>query len=134
MNIEEVPQDKKNFLDGDKAPKKVMYVTSKEGRYMQTQSAGWDAENLVLEQAWDDIEFQLGETRKKVLNKELSAIAYFMIKNRMDIPILASYVGKWQWQVKRHLKPSVFNKLSEKLLSKYAEVFEVKVNDLTHFK
>ncbi len=32
MNIDEVPQDKKNFLDGNKAPKKVMYVTSKDGK------------------------------------------------------------------------------------------------------
>jgi hypothetical protein len=33
MKIEEVPQDKKQFKDGDKAPKKLMYVTNQDGSY-----------------------------------------------------------------------------------------------------
>jgi len=132
MHINEVPQDKKNFRDGGNAPKKVMYVTADDGQYTQTQSAGWEAENLVLEQAWNDIEQQLQTEKKRVLNHEVSPIAYYMVQSRMDFPILASYVGKWQWQVKRHLKPAVFNKLSEKMLQKYAEVFDVSIETLKH--
>ncbi len=132
MHINEVPQDKKNFRDGGNAPKKVMYVTADDGQYTQTQSAGWEAENLVLEQAWNDIEQQLLSEKKRVLNHEVSPIAYYMVQSRMDLPILASYVGKWQWQVKRHLKPAVFNKLSEKMLHKYAEVFDVSIETLKH--
>jgi len=48
----------------------------------------------------------------------------------MDIEILAGYSGFWQWQVKRHLKPDVFKKLSDKRLQKYADAFNVKVEDL----
>ena len=44
----------------------------------------------------------------------------------------ASYVGFWQWRVKRHLKPKVFKKLSEKTLQKYADVFEISLNELKH--
>ena len=132
MHINEVPQDKKNFRDGGNAPKKVMYVTADDGQYTQTQSAGWEAENLVLEQAWNDIEQQLLSEKKRVLNHEVSPIAYYMVQSRMDLPILASYVGKWQWQVKRHLKPAIFNKLSEKMLQKYAEVFDVSIETLKH--
>lgn len=130
MNINEVPQDKKNFSDGDKAPKKVMYVTNADGTYTQMQSDGWEAENLVLEQALEEIDTQLLEEKEKVKRGITSPIAYYMIKNRMDLPILASYVGKWQWQVKRHLKPSVFNSLSDSILQKYAEVFNIKLNEL----
>ena len=132
MHINEVPQDKKNFRDGGNAPKKVMYVTADDGQYTQTQSAGWEAENLVLEQAWNDIEQQLLSEKKRVLNHEVSPIAYYMVQSRMDLPIWASYVGKWQWQVKRHLKPAIFNKLSEKMLQKYAEVFDVSIETLKH--
>ncbi len=134
MKISEVPQDSKKFKDGANAPKKVMYVTLDDGQYMQTQSVGWEAENLVLEQAWDDIEYQLSEEKKKVRNNEVSPIAYYMIKSRMDIAILASYAGKWQWQVKRHLKPSVFKSLPEKMLQKYAEIFEISIEDLKNIK
>ena len=130
MNIHDVPQDKKEFKDGEKAPKKVMYVTHQDGTYTQTQSVGWEAENLALEQAWDEIARQEEEEKANVKNGISSPIAYYMIKNRMDIPILASYVGKWQWQVKRHLKPDVFNKLDEKMLSKYAAIFSISIQQL----
>ncbi len=130
MHIDEVPQDKKAFRDGEKAPKKVMYVTQKDGHYTQTQSVGWEAENLALEQAWDDIDQQLKEELEKVKQGIVSPVSYFMIKNRMDVPILASYVGKWQWQVRRHFKPSVFRALSEAMLQKYAEVFNITTEQL----
>ncbi|MBL7764662.1 MAG: hypothetical protein JNJ58_01090 [Chitinophagaceae bacterium] len=130
MKIDQVPQDKKNFRDGEKAPKKVMYVTTDEGQYTQTNSVGWEPENIVLEQAWEDIELQLKEEREKVKSGIVSPISYYMIKNRMDLPILASYAGKWQWQVKRHMKPAVFNKLPQKMLEKYADIFNIPVEQL----
>jgi hypothetical protein len=48
----------------------------------------------------------------------------------MDISILSDYTGFWKWQIKRHLKPDVFNRLSDKKLQKYAEAFNIKVEDL----
>lgn len=130
MNINEVPQDKKNFKDGDKAPKKVMYVTTQDGSYTQTQSAGWEAENLALEQAWEEIETQLQEEKILVQENKVSPISYYMKKNRMDLPILASYVSMWQWRVKRHLKPTVFKSLSDSILKKYADAFNISIEEL----
>ncbi|HAD34884.1 MAG TPA: hypothetical protein DCF44_10390 [Chitinophagaceae bacterium] len=130
MKIEEVPQDKKQFKDGDKAPKKLMYVTNQDGSYTQKTSAGWEAENLALEQAWQDIDEQLLRSKEAVKMGKSSPIVYYMIQNRMDIAILAKYVGKWQWQVKRHMQPSVFNVLPEKVLLKYAQVFNISLDAL----
>jgi len=48
----------------------------------------------------------------------------------MDYSTLAAYTGFWKWQIKRHLKPNVFNKLSQKKLQKYADVFEVTIENL----
>jgi hypothetical protein len=48
----------------------------------------------------------------------------------MDLNLLAEYTGYWKWQIKRHLKANVFKTLSEKKKKKYAEAFNVTVEDL----
>ena len=63
----------------------------------------------------------------------LSPIPYFMQKNLMDIALLARYIGKWQWQVKRHFKTSVFKKLDNGVLDKYATIFNVTTDELINF-
>ena len=68
--------------------------------------------------------------RQKVIRREASPILFFMELRVMDIPIVAAYTGFWKWQVKRHLKYSVFEKLSPAKLAKYAELFEVSPEEL----
>jgi len=130
MKLDEVPQEKKDFKDGDKAPKKVLYVTNSDGSYTQTNSDGWEVENVALKQAWEEIDHQLEQSRERFLKGECSPIEYYMVKNRMDISILAAYVSKWQWQVKRHLKPSVFASLTESMLERYSKVFNITIHEL----
>ncbi len=57
-------------------------------------------------------------------------ILFFKERRLMDLGIIASYTGFWKWQIKRHMKPAVFNKLSDKKLQRYAEAFNVSVEDL----
>ena len=54
---------------------------------------------------------------------------FFMERRLMDIGIVAGYTGFWKWQVKRHLKPAGFKKLSDKKLQRYAEAFNVSVDE-----
>ncbi|MEZ5018348.1 MAG: hypothetical protein R2800_14910 [Flavipsychrobacter sp.] len=132
MKTNEVPQEPRDFKEGDKV-KKLMYAVDDKGKYTGVNSAGWEAENFATKQAWDAVDDSLAETKKKVENGVLSPIAYYMEKCLMDVPLLARYVGKWQWQVKRHFKPSVFGKMKEGLIAKYAEVFEISVDELKNF-
>ncbi|MGN6568007.1 MAG: hypothetical protein ACTHJ0_08650 [Flavipsychrobacter sp.] len=132
MNINEVPQDERDFKGGDKL-RKLVYAVDKDGKYTSTNSAGWEAENFAMKQAWDAVEDKLAETEAKVKAGELSPIAYFMEKTLMDTALLAKYMGKWQWQVKRHMKPAVFNSLSPELLQRYASVFNIPVETLKNF-
>jgi hypothetical protein len=132
MDVNEVPQDSLEYKDRDKL-KKLVYAVGKDGKYTGVGSAGWEAENVATKQAWDAIEEELAETEKKVIAGELSPIPYFMQKKLMDLPLLASYVGKWQWQVKRHFKPSQFQKLSEDILRKYADIFGISIQELKNF-
>lgn len=132
MKTNEVPQEPRDFKEGDKV-KKLMYAVDDKGKYTGVNSAGWEAENFATKQAWDAVDDSLAETKKKVENGELSPIAYYMEKCLMDVPLLAKYAGKWQWQVKRHFKPATFRKLSDKLIEKYAAVFEISVDELKNF-
>jgi hypothetical protein len=127
MKKEDIPQDPGALA---KATKEVCYAVDKSGKYTTELSVGWDVKARALDLAWEDIAQRTSDAREKVLNKQASPILYFIELRLMDIPIVAAYTGFWKWQVKRHLNPAVFNKLSEKKLKKYAEIFEVSVEDL----
>jgi hypothetical protein len=132
MNVDEVPQDQRNFKEGEKL-KKLMYAVDKDGKYTGVNSAGWEAENFATKQAWDDIDEELAKTEAQVLAGELSPIPYYMQKNLMDVALLAKYMNKWEWQIKRHFKPSVFNDLKPATLDEYARIFNITTDKLTHF-
>jgi hypothetical protein len=127
MKKEDVPQDLGAL---GKITKEVCYATDDSGKYTTQLSNGWEVKATALDTAWQAVEERIAEAKQKVVNNEASPLLFFMEKGLMDIQILAGYTGFWQWQVKRHLKPGIFNKLSDKKLQKYADVFNVSVSDL----
>ena len=127
MKKENVPQDMGAL---GKITKEVCYATDSTGKYVTELSSGWDVKSGALDVAWKDVEERITKAKQKVLNGEASPLLFFMEYRLMDMEILAGYSGFWQWQVKRHLKPDVFKKLSDKKLQKYADAFNVKVEDL----
>ena len=131
MKKEDVPQDVSAL---GKITKEVCYATDSEGKYTTELSKGWDVKITALDKAWEDIDVRIENARNKVLSGEASPLLFFMEKGIMDISLLADYTGFWQWQIKRHLKPDVFNNLSEKKLQRYAEVFNVSVEDLKNMR
>ncbi|RAJ83093.1 hypothetical protein CLV59_10350 [Chitinophaga dinghuensis] len=132
MKKEEVPQDSDNLHEG--TFKQIMYAVDNSGSYVQVQSAGWEPENIALGQAWEEVNQRIEAARQRVLTGEISPVAYYMEKNIMDLPLLANYVGKFQWQVKRHMKPAVFRRLSQKMLQRYADAFKISISDLQQIK
>lgn len=132
MNVNEVPQDGLDYK-GRGDLKKLMYATDKDGKYTGVGSVGWDAENIAMKQAWDEVEEDLKETEAAVKAGKLSPVAYFMKKTLMDETLLANYMGKWRWTIRRHMKPGVFKGLSDKTLAAYAQVFNIPVATLKNF-
>ena len=131
MKKEDVPQDVSAL---SKITKEVCYATDSEGKYVTELSKGWDIKITALDKAWEDIDQRIEAARQKVLKGEASPLLFFIEKGIMDISLLADYTGFWQWQIKRHLKPDVFKNLSDKKLQRYAEVFNVSVDDLKNMK
>jgi hypothetical protein len=127
MKKENVPQDLSAL---GKITKEVCYATDESGKYTTELSQGWDVKINALDVTWNDIQQKINAARESVLHNEVSPILFFMEKNVMNIAILSSYTGFFKWQIKRHLKPAVFKKLSNKKLNTYAEVFNVTIDEL----
>ena len=127
MKKEEVPQDLSSL---GKLTKEVCYATDASGKYTTELSKGWNVKIDALDITWNDIEQKVNAAKEKVLRNEASPILFFMEKNVMNINILSGYTGFFKWQINRHLKPAVFKNLSDKKLSKYAEVFNVTMGEL----
>jgi hypothetical protein len=127
MKKDAIPQDLSSL---GKITKELCYATDNSGKYITELSKGWDVKIKALDVAWEDIKRRIELAREQVLKNNASPILFFMEYRLMDINILSDYSGFWKWQIKRHLKPKVFNKLSDKKLIKYAAAFNIKVEDL----
>lgn len=132
MKTNDVPQDDADMMRG--IFREPVYSVDNKGKYTTVRSVGWDPKNAVMQQAWDNINEKVEEVRKRVLDGELSPIAYYMKKNMMDVGLLAKYTGMWKWKVKKHLKQKHFEKLAESVLKKYADIFNLTSADLKNIK
>ena len=127
MKKEDVPQDLSSL---GRLTKEVYYATDESGKYVTELSKGWEIKIKALDAAWEEIKIRMAKAREKIANKEASPLLFFMERDLMDISILADYTGFWKWQIKRHLVPEVFENLPDKKLKRYADVFNVRIEDL----
>ncbi len=119
MDIKSVPQD--DSVTYAKM-KKAIYASDRDGKLQTVSSSGWDVEELVTTQALDEIEDSIKQAYKEVKAGEKSPLYFHMYDARMDLLVLAQSTGFFQWTIKKHFKPVVFNNLSEKKLLEYCDV------------
>ncbi len=131
MKKQDLPQDESNLKSANMT--EVLYVTDENDNYTTANSIGWDAKKAALEESLSLINERIEEAKQKVADNLVSPIIYFMELNKMDFQVLASYVGMWQWTVKRHAKPKKFKKLNDSTLKKYADTFGISVDELKNF-
>ena len=119
MDINSVPQD-------DSATyakmKKAIYASDEDGKLKTIGSSGWDVEEIATTQALDDIQESINDAYEEVKAGNKSPLYYHMYDARMDLVVLAQSTGFFQWTIKKHFKPAVFDKLSEKKLLEYCDV------------
>jgi hypothetical protein len=127
MKKEEVPQQPP--MEFDISPL-GFYVTNDQGGYDVVPCPGWEVGNDSL----GDTFYTLAETaagvRKRVEVGELSTLVYHMEVRQFPPKLLAQYLGMWTFQVKRHLKPRVFDQLPREVLERYASFFNITVEEL----
>jgi hypothetical protein len=122
----EIPKEQNATLDG---MQKVMYAKNSDGVF-ERFNYGSSVEEFATKVAVDEYETLKEECLKKISQGISSPIEYYMYENRMDLPTLSSAVAMLSFRVKRHLKMAVFRNMGDKLLSKYADVFGISVQDL----
>jgi hypothetical protein len=127
MKIEEVPQDNGMIQDYGH---EVCYAVDDQGKYVLAPSLGWEPKNIVNSLAWNLIHQRTKEALKQIHEGKLSTLAFHMEKNQMDVKLLAKYIGLSRRKVKRHLNPDGFKSLAPDLLNRYADIFNLSVDQL----
>lgn len=126
MRKNEVPQDQ-DLLGGQC---EVCYAVDENGCYVLAESTGWEPANIANHQAWEAISFEIAGILARIRKGELSPLAYHMVANQMDEKLLAGYAGLFRWQVRRHLRPGPFSRISPKQRERYSALFSLTAEEL----
>lgn len=126
----DVPQENNFTLDGQK---KVMYGTDDNGEFQRINYAS-SVEEYATITAVEEYKELEKECLEDIQNNIASPIKYYMYKNRMDLSTLTSAVDMFSFRVKRHLKMKIFKKLKDDTIKKYADAFNIEIEDLKDFR
>ena len=127
MKKDEVPQDNSRTYGGHK---KLLYATNEDGGLEGVQSFGWEVETYATVSAVEALEAQRDAALARGRAGITSPLEYHMFAKRMDMATLTSATGYGAWRVKRHLKPHIFNKLTDAKLKPYCEAMDILPEEL----
>jgi hypothetical protein len=126
MKVKDVPQD--YGMAGNQ--KEVCYAVDESGKYVLAPSLGWEPKNITNAQAWQVIEKAMADALVRVREGRASPLVYHMARHQMNIGLLARYVKLFRWRVRRHLTPEGYRSMPGKHKRRYAELFEIPVEEL----
>ena len=112
--------------------REVFYHFDKEKGFTQQVEYQNPDNQVIIKQGWDAAEQRLDEVRQLVRIGKASPVAFYMEKILMEVPMLAAYMEMPKWRVRRHLRMKVFKKLKPEILAKYAEIFVIRIEELTN--
>jgi len=127
MKKNDTPQQTTELFDGET---KGIYAVNEQGEYELTRTSGWDPETTALTQALEEMDRLTDDALQRARAGSTSPLEYHMCARRMDLPMLAKTVGKFQWQVRRHFNCARFNNLTTQQLEAYAQVLDIDVDTL----
>jgi hypothetical protein len=110
--------------------RELLYSYGADGKFEKKVGYHGESDRVTLQQAWDLFNDRIEAARRKVISGEASPILYYMEKTLVTPMDLSMHAGIIIWRVKHHLKLKVFNRLSEKTLKKYAEAFNITLDQL----
>jgi len=110
--------------------RELLYTYDEKGNFQKSVGFHGEPDRVVLEQAWDLFIERTEAARQKVLAGKASPIVYYMEKILADPMGLSMMAGVSLWKLKLHCKPAFFKRLSDKTLAKYAEAFNITVDQL----
>lgn len=113
--------------------KLILYAEKEDESYGEIASGSYAVMHHL------DLFNQLREDLDKKLRGDLQAgkispLYYFMLMQDMGPGDLAKRVGISRWKLKKHIKPSNFSRLGDRILEKYAVVFGVSIDRIKELK
>ena len=127
MKKENVPQHDEKLLNGIR---EIQYAVDENGNYIQVKSIGWEPKNEALKQAIQMQDEIIEDARQQVSEGEKSPVFFYMHLKQMDYSILKEYTGFSKLKLRKHSKAKHFDKLNDKVLKIYADIFKVSVETL----
>jgi hypothetical protein len=131
MKREQVPQDDENLMEG--RTRDVCYAVDENGNYIQVLSTGWEPKNAALLQAWEQINEEVKGAFLLVKAGKVSPLAFFMARCMFDVKLLSDYTDIPKRKIRAHLEPERFKTLDEMTLAKYAEAFNITMDELMNW-
>jgi hypothetical protein len=127
MRERDVPQEGNVTLAGHR---KAVYAVADDGRVRLVASRGWEVEEIVTQQAVQDLERLAREAHGRALAGLTSPLEVHMYRARMDVALLSQTTGLWRWRIRRHFRPQVFARLPLALRQRYADVLGLSLEAL----
>jgi hypothetical protein len=127
MKKNEVPQQNAKAFMGHS---KLLYAVDDAGRYVPAPCNGWEAEEIVLDQAIAEYQRLAADAWQRAKAGQTSALEYHMYQQRMDVVLLAQSTGYFKWRVRRHLKTGAFQRLPASIRERYADALGVAATQL----
>jgi len=127
MKKEEIPQQNAKAFMGHS---KLLYAVDDQGRYVPAPCNGWEAEEIVLDQAIAEYVRLAEDAWRRAKAGAASTLEYHMYRQRMDLTLLAQTTGFFKWRVRRDLRPGALPKLSAARRSRYADVLGTPAEEL----
>ena len=109
--------------------KELFYSYDGEGRF-STRLMPHSESGIFLQQMWDTFKDRRLKARDEVIAGKRSPICYHMERIRLDVLTLSLIAGFTPYTVKRHFKPRIYKHLSPEVKAKYAEIFDITVDQL----
>ena len=127
MKTQQVPQDDSPTYCG---LHRMLYATDAEGHYRCVLSNGWDAEADATALALEEQRCQTRLAWERARAGLTSPLEYYMIRQRMDVALLAQATRRWKWRVQRHLRAEAFARLDDSALTVYGEALGIPAVEL----
>ncbi len=127
MKFQQVPQDHSPTYCG---LHRLLYATDAEGRYQSVLSSGWEAEAEATAMALEEQRRQTRLAWERARAGLASPLEYYMIRQRMDVALLAQATRRWKWIVQRHLRSDAFARLDDSSLAVYGEALGIPAEEL----
>jgi hypothetical protein len=110
----------------------VLFVEKEDGSYGRVESASYLA-SKYLDDYFEKLKKWDKELKARLEKGEISPVYYYKTMMEFGEGDLAARVGICKRRLKKHLKMKAFERISLKLLKRYADVFDVPVSNMLHF-